>query len=77
MLGLQLCSILDSFCLRYALSSIWIGIWGLILAVLAGIFKEVYDYLDYGKYDICDMLATWIGAIAGDLVVQLGQALFL
>lgn len=38
---------------------------GLICGIVAGVAKEVYDYLDYGLFDKYDMLATWLGAIAG------------
>ena len=38
---------------------------GIGLAVLGGIAKECYDYYDYGKYDVFDMLATWVGGCVG------------
>ena len=38
---------------------------GLICGVVAGVAKEIYDYLDYGLFDKYDMFATWLGAIAG------------
>ena len=28
-----------------------------------GFTKEVYDYIDYGRFDVKDLLATWIGGI--------------
>lgn len=39
--------------------------YGLVAGVLAGIAKEVYDWHDYGKFDVKDMIATWIGALVG------------
>lgn len=58
-----------------AISSYLIGIWGLALAILAGIGKEVYDWWDYGKPDMYDMLATWAGGLCGFAAVQLLEAL--
>ena len=40
----------------------WIG---LGCGMAAGVAKEVYDEYDYGGFDYVDMLATWLGAIAG------------
>ena len=61
------------FCI--ALSSYFIGIWGLILAMLAGVGKEIYDYFDYGKPDILDFAATLLGGVVGWAAVQLLGAL--
>ena len=36
--------------------------YGLMVGVLAGIAKELYDHYDYGVYDFFDMFATFIGA---------------
>ena len=58
-----------------ALSSFFIGIYGLVLALLAGIFKEVFDYFDYGKPDVYDALATWCGGVIGFTVVQMVRVL--
>ena len=58
-----------------SLTSVFIGIWGLTLAILAGIGKEVYDYFDYGKPDILDFAATLLGGVIGWAVVQLLEAL--
>lgn len=44
---------------------------GLGLAIAAGIAKECYDDYDYGKYDIADMIATWIGGAVGFALVSL------
>lgn len=44
---------------------------GIGLAVIGGISKECYDYYDYGKYDVFDMLATWVGGCAGFIVFAL------
>lgn len=38
---------------------------GLICGMVAGVAKEVYDYMDYGLFDKYDMLITWLGAVAG------------
>ena len=36
---------------------------GLGAGIIAGVAKEVYDYLDYGLYDKQDMLYTWAGSL--------------
>ena len=46
---------------------------GIGLAIVAGIAKECYDDHSYGKYDIADMIATWIGGAVGFTVVSLIQ----
>ena len=38
---------------------------GLAAGFVAGVAKEVYDYLDYGLYDKQDMLYTWAGSLLG------------
>ena len=38
---------------------------GLGAGIIAGVAKEVYDYLDYGLYDKQDMFATWAGSLLG------------
>ena len=38
---------------------------GLGAGIIAGVAKEVYDYLDYGLYDKQDMLYTWAGSLLG------------
>ena len=38
---------------------------GLAAGFIAGIAKEVYDYLDYGLFDKYDMFATWAGSLLG------------
>ena len=38
---------------------------GLGAGFIAGVAKEVYDYLDYGLYDKQDMLYTWAGSLMG------------
>ena len=35
----------------------------LIIVILFGLSKEIYDYYSYGKYDYKDMLATIIGGV--------------
>lgn len=44
---------------------------GIGLAIAAGIAKECYDDYDYGKYDIKDMIVTWIGGAVGFAVASL------
>lgn len=38
---------------------------GLITSMVAGVAKEVKDYLDYGGPDVMDCLATWLGGGIG------------
>ena len=38
---------------------------GLAAGFVAGVAKEVYDYLDYGLYDKQDMFYTWAGSLLG------------
>jgi hypothetical protein len=35
--------------------------YGLAFAMTAGVFKEIYDWYDYGDPDVIDCLATWLG----------------
>ena len=44
---------------------------GLGAAVVAGVFKECYDSYSYGKFDIADMIATWLGGCVGFTLVAL------
>ena len=46
---------------------------GIGLAIAAGIAKECYDDYSYGKFDIADMIATWVGGACGFAVVSLIQ----
>lgn len=46
---------------------------GIGLAIAAGIFKECYDDYSYGKYDVIDMIATWLGGCVGFTLVALVQ----
>ena len=39
--------------------------YGLAFAMTAGVFKEVYDWYDYGGPDVYDCLATWLGGFVG------------
>lgn len=34
---------------------------GLLTSMIAGVAKEIKDYLDYGSPDVIDCLATWLG----------------
>ena len=47
------------------------GLYGLALAIVAGIGKEIYDYIDYGKPDVTDAIATWIGGVVGYIAITL------
>ena len=38
---------------------------GLGAGIIAGVAKEVYDYLDYGLFDKQDMFYTWAGSLLG------------
>jgi hypothetical protein len=44
---------------------------GLITAMIAGVAKEIKDYLDYGGPDVLDCLATWIGGGIGYAVAMM------
>lgn len=52
-------------CIIALLIGLYDPILGLSTGVVAGVAKEVYDYLDYGLFDKYDMLATWAGALTG------------
>ena len=43
----------------------FVPLYGLIAGVVAGFAKEVYDWHDYGKFDVKDMIFTWLGTLAG------------
>ena len=43
--------------------------YSVLVGVLAGIAKELYDYYDYGVYDFFDMFATFVGVFVGGAVV--------
>lgn len=42
-----------------------------MIAVIAGILKEVYDYNTYGLFDNKDIIADVFGAFAGFLIIIL------
>ena len=42
-----------------------------MIAVIAGILKEVYDYNTYGLFDNKDIVADVLGAFAGFLIIIL------
>lgn len=42
---------------------------GIALSIIAGIGKEAYDYFDYGKPDVMDMVVTWLGGFVGFLII--------
>ena len=58
------------------------SIFGLILAILAGIGKEIYDYLSNkyfnGKHDVSwyDFIATSLGGIVGIFLIKLIQCIY-
>ncbi len=51
-------------------SLIFSTFWGAELAVCAGLLKELYDLYDYGVFDVNDMLVTWLGGLAGIMIVS-------
>lgn len=42
-----------------------------LIAVVAGVLKEAYDYNTYGLFDIKDIVADVFGAFAGLLIIIL------
>lgn len=44
---------------------------GIGTGFLAGIAKEIYDEYDYGGFDWKDMIATWIGALVGGIMLAI------
>lgn len=44
---------------------------GLITSMVAGVIKEVIDYIDYGGPDVMDCLATWLGGGIGYAVAMM------
>lgn len=38
---------------------------GLVIGIMAGIAKELYDYMDCGTCDLLEMVFTWCGALLG------------
>lgn len=46
---------------------------GIGASICGGIAKECYDHYDYGKFDIWDMVSTWLGGCVGFAVVSLIQ----
>jgi hypothetical protein len=39
--------------------------------MVAGVAKEIKDYLDYGGPDVYDCLATWLGGGIGYAIMML------
>ncbi len=60
-------------CIIALLIGLYNPIYGLSAGVVAGVAKEVYDYLDYGLFDKYDMLATWAGALIGTCLCMIVQ----
>lgn len=57
-------------CIIALLIGLYNPIYGLSAGVVAGVAKEIYDYIDYGGPDIKDFLATAVGSILGALVCE-------
>ncbi len=45
--------------------------WGLAAAALAGLGKEIYDYIDYGGPDPWDIVATVAGGLVGYIIMEI------
>lgn len=45
--------------------------YGLAFAMTAGVFKEIYDWYDYGGPDVYDCLVTWLGGGVGYAVAMM------
>jgi hypothetical protein len=45
--------------------------YGLAFAMTAGVFKEIYDWYDYGGPDVYDCIATWLGGWVGYAVAMM------
>ena len=48
---------------------------GLIAMAVAGVGKELFDYLSYGKFGFFDMFATLAGGVIGIMGLHLVQLL--
>lgn len=46
-------------------------IYGLAAGLFAGLMKELRDWCIYRGFDYKDMLATWIGGLAGFAIAEL------
>jgi hypothetical protein len=57
-------------CIISLLVGLYNPTYGLLAGMVAGLAKEVYDYIDYGGPDIKDFLATAVGSILGALVSE-------
>ena len=57
--------ILAGFIIALIFASVFGWLEGLTAGIIAGVGKEVYDKLDYGLFDIEDMITTFIGSIVG------------
>ena len=40
-------------------------------AFAVGFAKELYDYADYGRFDVKDLLATWLGGVIVDYIIKI------
>ena len=52
-----------------AVSMYLFGVYSIALVLLAGISKEAYDYYDYGKFDVFDLIATILGGWVGIMLI--------
>ena len=48
----------------------------LVVPVLAGMAKELYDLYDHSKFDWKDMVTTWMGGLLGTLIVEVTKWMF-
>ena len=59
----------------YAVASIWMGpaavALGFVVAILAGIGKEFYDKKKTGLFDPYDIVADFLGAFLGVVIIAL------
>ena len=55
--------------ISFVLGWIYSPLVGLAVAIVAGIAKEIWDYMGHGTSDFGDVLATAEGGVAGGLLV--------
>ena len=44
-----------------------------LLALVIGVLKEVYDHVDYGRFDMQDIIADAAGVTVGALIIYLAD----
>lgn len=66
-----LCSLISALLqfMNYSLTFMDSFYVGLIMSIIAGIVKEIYDYNDYGSFDYKDMISTWLGGLFGFVIL--------